>query len=99
MELENEEHCLITCNRYADIRNTLFAAAINVENVFFIFFYFYRNRWEKLSFILSSVKLVFETAKACQQVLHNRTQFFYTDKEGIYFVLYSNIIDDFNLSY
>ncbi len=26
MEIENEEHCLIMCNRYADIRNTLFAA-------------------------------------------------------------------------
>ncbi len=35
MEIENDEHCLIRCNRYADIRNTLFAAAIDVENVFF----------------------------------------------------------------
>ncbi len=35
MQIKNEEHCLIRCNRYADIRNTLFAAAIDVENVFF----------------------------------------------------------------
>ncbi len=32
MEIENEEHYLIRCNRYVDIRNTLFAAAIDVEN-------------------------------------------------------------------
>ncbi len=31
--IENEEHCLIRCNKYVDIRNTLFAAAIDVENV------------------------------------------------------------------
>ncbi len=42
MEIENEEHCLIRCNRYMDIRNTLFAAAIDVENVFFR-----ENRWGK----------------------------------------------------
>ncbi len=28
---------------------------------------------EKLSFMLSNVMLVFQTAKACQQVLHTRT--------------------------
>ncbi len=61
MEIENEEHCLIRCNRYADIRNTLFAAAIDVENVFLE-----KTHGEKLSFILSSVMLVLETAKACQ---------------------------------
>ncbi len=62
MEIENEAHCLIRCNRYADIRNSLFAAAIDVENVFFL----EKIDGEKLSFILSSVMLVFETAKACQ---------------------------------
>ncbi len=71
MEIENEEHCLIRCNRYMDIRNTLFAAAIDIENVFFR-----ENGWGKLSFILSSVMLVFEIAKACQHILHTRrTQF------------------------
>ncbi len=34
MEIENEKHCLIRCYRYADIRHSLFAAAIDVENVF-----------------------------------------------------------------
>ncbi len=35
MEIKNEEHCLIRCNIYVDIINTLFAAAIDVENVFY----------------------------------------------------------------
>ncbi len=52
---------------------------------------------KKISFILSSVMLVFETAKACQQISHTRTQFLHR-KEGI-FILYSNSNDDFNLSY
>ncbi len=50
------------------------------------------------SFILSSVMLVFETTKACQQIIHTRTQF-YTDEEVNIYFLYSNINDDFNLSY
>ncbi len=54
MEIENEEHCLIRCNRYAGIRNTLFAAAIDVENVFFL----EKTDGGKLSFMLSSVMLV-----------------------------------------
>ncbi len=63
MVIENEDHCLIRCNKYTDIRNTLFAAAIDVESVFIE-----KMDGEKLSFILSSVMLVFETAKACQQI-------------------------------
>ena len=70
MEVENEEHCLIRCNRYADIRNTLFAAAINIDNTFLD-----KTDNEKMSFVLANENLVFETAKACQHILHTRSMF------------------------
>ncbi len=35
MEIENEERYLIRCNRYAEIRNTLFVATTDVESDLF----------------------------------------------------------------
>ena len=72
MEIENEEHCLIRCSRYADIRSTLFAAATNLDDLFLE-----KTDSEKLSFILANSDLVFDAAKACQNILHLRTQILY----------------------
>ncbi len=95
MEIENEEHCLIRCNSYADLRNTLFVAGIDVEKVF----YFLReNRCGKSLFYFIQC----DTSIWDSQSLPTKPTYqgrFYTDKEGIFIFLYSNINDDFNLSY
>ncbi len=87
MEIKNEEHCLIRYNRYVNI----FAAAIDVENVFLR-----ENGLGKNLFYFIQCDASIVTAKACHKsyILGHS---FYIDKEGILIFLYSNINDDFNL--
>ncbi len=48
---------------------------------------------EKLSFILSSVKLVSETTKACQQILHNRANILHRIKVNFYVIEHLNLLN------
>ncbi len=72
MEIENEEHCLIRRNRYVDIRNTLFAAAINVGNDFL----------EKTD---GKNSLLFYTVRCWYLKSYVLGHSFYTDKEVLLF--------------
>ncbi len=71
-EVESEEHCLIRCELYPDIRQILFHNAF-LRNPYFDHF----NDTDKLCFILSNEKMIPNTAKACHNILTKRSAITY----------------------
>jgi hypothetical protein len=71
-EVESEEHSLIRCQAYQDIRENLFQNAVILNPTFVNF-----NDCEKLCFILSNEGIAQKTAKACQDILMRRSAILY----------------------
>ncbi len=71
-ERESEEHCLIRCELYPDIRQTLFCTAFLINPDFDHF-----NDTDKLCFILSNEKMIPNTAKFCHDILKKRSAIIY----------------------
>ncbi len=71
-EVESEEHCLIRCELYPDIRQTLFHTAFLINPNFDHF-----NDTDKLCFILSNEKTIPNTAKACHDILTRQSAIIY----------------------
>ncbi len=71
-QIESEEHVLIRCPLYCDVRNVLFHAATNVYDDFNDL-----NDTDKLSFILSNGSIVIDSSKACHNILKRQHTFIY----------------------
>ncbi len=71
-EIESEEHVLIPCPLYCDIRNDLFHGSTNIYDNFNDL-----NDTDKLSFILSNVNIVIDSSKVCHNILTRRKTFTY----------------------
>ena len=66
-ESESEEHFLIRCEQYTDIRLTLFQLACDIEENFMSM-----SDTEKLIFVLSHPEIVYVSAKAVCDMLKRR---------------------------
>ncbi len=70
--IENEEHVILNCIAYNDIRTDLFTSARsihpNLDNL---------TDDDKLSLILADADIVFNSAKACHQILNKRRLLIY----------------------
>lgn len=71
-ECESEEHFLIRCSQYDDIRNEWFHAANNIDNTFF-----QKCDTEKLIFVICQPNLVNISAKAICDMLNRRSYLLY----------------------
>ncbi len=71
-EIESEEHVLIRCTLYHEVRSELYDAIATIINDFDIL-----SDNEKLSLILSSKEIVNITAKTCRRILDIRSQTLY----------------------
>ncbi len=69
-EIESEEHVLIRCPLYCDIRNDLIHAATHIYDNFNDL-----NDTDKLSFILSDENIIINSSKACHNILKRRQTF------------------------
>ena len=70
--IESEEHVMISCSLYNDVRNDLFNTAQSENSDFNAF----SNR-QKFLFLMDSVNIVRYTAKACHQILYRRRRHVY----------------------
>ncbi len=71
-EVENEEHVLINCDLYADLRTNLFDNAVNISANFMGL-----TSTEKLCFPLSDPDICIYTAKTLKTILDRRRQILY----------------------
>ncbi len=71
-KFEPEEHCLIRCELYPDIRQSLFCASFLINPDFNIC-----NDIDKLCFILSNEKMIFKTAKVCHDSFTTQSAIIY----------------------
>ncbi len=73
---ESEEHCLIRCELYPDIKQSLFHTAFLINPDFD-----HCNDTDKLCFILSNEKMIPSTTKACHNVLTKRSAIKYHSRK------------------
>ena len=71
-EIENEEHCIIRCNIYNDIRQQLYSEACTVDDNFINY-----NDEEKFIFLMSNYQMVDKISKACLDILKRRANEIY----------------------
>lgn len=71
--IENEEHVLVTCPFYEDLRHDLFLACENESDVFQTF-----SSCDKLCFLLSNDAVIRKSAKTCYDILHRYRSFKYS---------------------
>ena len=72
MQVESEEHVILHCNVYNDIRNDLFLFAFSKEEDFRQF-----SPAEQLSYLLSNQNFVNKTAKTLHKMLERRHSILY----------------------
>jgi hypothetical protein len=72
VEVETEEHVLIRCSSYDEIRRDLFNRAVSYNAEFYSL-----SHEDQLCFILDNEKMCFVSAKACSQILLSRRKMLY----------------------
>jgi hypothetical protein len=68
--VESEEHVLLECNMYNDLRAELFQKAFTLSSTFNLL-----SNQEKLIFLFSNLNMIRMCAKTCFNILQTRTSF------------------------
>ncbi len=72
MEVESDEHVILHCNVYNDLRNELFLFACSKEKTFRQL-----SSEEQVSYLLSNEHVVSKTAKTLHEILERRHSIVY----------------------